>query len=39
VAFPYVLTSDHHAAEDLAQATLIKVSRRWRRVFLRGEGN
>lgn len=28
----YLLTAEHHAAEDLVQVTLIKVARHWRRV-------
>jgi RNA polymerase sigma-70 factor (sigma-E family) len=28
----YLLTSDHHAAEDLLQSVLVKVGTRWRRV-------
>jgi RNA polymerase sigma-70 factor (sigma-E family) len=28
----YLLTGDHHAAEDLLQSALIKVGTRWRRV-------
>jgi RNA polymerase sigma-70 factor (sigma-E family) len=32
----FLLTSDHHAAEDLVQVTLIKVARHWRRVVRAG---
>jgi RNA polymerase sigma-70 factor (sigma-E family) len=28
----YLLTGDHHAAQDLVQATLVKLARHWRRV-------
>jgi len=28
----YLLTGDHHAAEDLVQSVLVKVARHWRRV-------
>ena len=32
----YLLTGDHHAAEDLVQVTLIKAARHWRRVVQAG---
>jgi RNA polymerase sigma-70 factor (sigma-E family) len=32
----FLLTGEHHAAEDLVQRTLIKVARHWRRVVQRG---
>jgi RNA polymerase sigma-70 factor (sigma-E family) len=32
----YLLTGDHHAAEDLVQATLVKMARHWRRVSQAG---
>ncbi|MEV0560868.1 SigE family RNA polymerase sigma factor [Dactylosporangium sp. NPDC050588] len=32
----YLLTGEHHAAEDLVQVTLIKVARHWRRVVQGG---
>jgi len=35
--YAYALTADRHAAEDLVQDTLIKLSRAWRRV--RHDGN
>jgi RNA polymerase sigma-70 factor (sigma-E family) len=28
----YLLTGDHHAAEDLVQAVLVKIARNWRRI-------
>jgi RNA polymerase sigma-70 factor (sigma-E family) len=33
----FLLTGDHHAAEDLVQVTLAKVARRWRVVSARGD--
>ncbi len=33
----YLLTGDHHAAEDLVQAALFKTALRWRRVAARGD--
>ncbi|UWZ49527.1 SigE family RNA polymerase sigma factor [Dactylosporangium matsuzakiense] len=32
----FLLTGDHHAAEDLVQVTLVKVARHWRRVTRAG---
>ncbi|WP_433041646.1 SigE family RNA polymerase sigma factor [Dactylosporangium sp. CS-033363] len=32
----YLLTGDHHKAEDLVQVTLVKVARHWRRVSAAG---
>ncbi|MET7426814.1 SigE family RNA polymerase sigma factor [Dactylosporangium sp. NPDC005555] len=32
----YLLTGDHHKAEDLVQVTLVKVARHWRRVSQAG---
>ncbi|MFI5916566.1 SigE family RNA polymerase sigma factor [Dactylosporangium sp. NPDC051541] len=32
----FLLTGEHHAAEDLVQVTLIKVARHWRRVTRSG---
>ena len=33
----YLLTGDHHAAEDLVQAALFKTAMRWRRVAAGGD--
>jgi RNA polymerase sigma-70 factor (sigma-E family) len=33
----YLLTGDHHLAEDLVQQTLLKVAGRWRRVVASGD--
>jgi DNA-directed RNA polymerase specialized sigma24 family protein len=32
----FLLTGDHHAAEDLVQSALIKMARHWRRVSTLG---
>ncbi|GAB3835203.1 sigma factor [Dactylosporangium cerinum] len=33
----FLLTGEHHAAEDLVQVTLIKVARHWPRVIRGGD--
>ncbi|MFI7606893.1 SigE family RNA polymerase sigma factor [Micromonospora sp. NPDC049366] len=33
----YLLTGDHHLAEDLVQQTLLRVAGRWRRVVAEGD--
>ncbi len=33
----YLLTGDHHAAQDLVQSSLVKLARHWRRISTGGD--